>query len=109
MATATKTSLENISSRYFYYFASIPIRSTCTMWSNYPETEQVGTGFKSETENEKLTVVCSRSLQNLDFVISRCCLAEHGEEMYQNFKRTCSAFVFLIISYCFVTLSLPSP
>ena len=66
-ATATKTSLENISSRYFYYFAIIPIRSTCTMWPNYPVTEQVGTGLKFETENEKLTVVCSRSLQNLEF------------------------------------------
>ena len=30
-ATLTKTSLENTSSCYFYYFALIPIRSTSTM------------------------------------------------------------------------------
>ena len=45
-ATPTKTSLENISSRYLYYFAMIPIRSACTMWPNYPVTEQVGKAFK---------------------------------------------------------------
>ena len=32
-ATATRTSVENVTSRYFYYFAIIPIRSTCTMWA----------------------------------------------------------------------------
>ena len=30
-ATATKTSVEKVTSRYFYHFAIIPIRSTCTM------------------------------------------------------------------------------
>ena len=43
-ATLTKSSLENISSRYLYYFAIIPIRSICKMC---PVTEQVGTAFKS--------------------------------------------------------------
>ena len=43
---ATKTSLENITSRYFNYSAIIPIRSTCTIWAKYPGTELIGTAFK---------------------------------------------------------------
>ena len=31
---------------YLCYFAIIPIRSTFTMWPNYPVIEQVGTAFK---------------------------------------------------------------
>ena len=60
--TPTKTSLENISWRYLYYFAIIPIRSTCTMWPNYPVTEPVGTAF-----TEVDTVAYSRVSQNLEF------------------------------------------
>ena len=38
------------------------------MWTNYPITELVGTAFKLvETENDKSTVMCSRSPQNLEF------------------------------------------
>ena len=63
-ATPTKTSLENISSRHLHYFAIIPIRSLCAMWPNYPEKEQVrtgpGKGLQVETENERLTVMCSQ-------------------------------------------------
>ena len=46
MATPTKTSLENITSRCLHFFAIIPIRSSCTMCANYPATEQVGTALK---------------------------------------------------------------
>ena len=47
---------------------------------------------------------CAHVLQktSTDLVISRCRLAEYGEEMYQNLKRTCRAFVYLIKSDCFV-------
>ena len=107
-ATATKTSLENISSRYLYYFTIIPIRSTCTMWPNYPVTEQVGTKFRLRQRMENLPSCVHVLHKTLNLVISRCCLAEHGEEMHQSLKGTCRAFVFLIKSYCFVTLSLPS-
>ena len=44
--TRTKTSLESISSRYLRYFAIIQIRSTCTMWVNYPGTKLVEMAFK---------------------------------------------------------------
>ena len=44
---ATKTSLENLSSRlYLFDFVIIPIRYTCNMWPNYPVTEEEGTAFK---------------------------------------------------------------
>ena len=45
-ATAMKTLLENVTLRNFYYFAIIPIRSTCTMRAKYPGTEFMGTAFK---------------------------------------------------------------
>ena len=37
---------ENISSRYVYYFAIIPIRLTCRMWAKPPGTKLIGTTFK---------------------------------------------------------------
>ena len=83
--TPTKTSLENISSRYLNNFLIISIRSTCSMWTNYPVTEQVEMTFNLRQRMKKFTVMCSRSLRNLNLVISRCCLAEYGESMYQNF------------------------
>ena len=52
-------------------------------------------GVQVKKENEKFTVVRSRSPQlTLNVVISRCCFAEDGKEMYQNVKRTCRAIVF---------------
>ena len=71
-------------SRYLYYFAIIPIRSTCTMWPNYPVTEQVETAFKLR-ERLKNVPSCGHVLhKTLNLVISRCGLAAHGGEMYQN-------------------------
>ena len=49
-ATATKPSLENVTSRNLYYFAIIPIRSTCTMWAKYPGNKFMGTAFKYSSE-----------------------------------------------------------
>ena len=83
-ATPTKMSLENISSRYLYYFAIIPIRSTCTMWPNYPVTEQVETAFKLRQRLKNLPSCAHVFHKTLNLVISRCCLAENGEGMCQN-------------------------
>ena len=60
MATATKTSSENISSFHLCYLAIISTRSTFTKMANYPGTKLVG-----EQENEKFSAVRSRSSQNL--------------------------------------------
>ena len=74
----------SLSSRYLYYFAIIPIRSTCTMWPNYSVSEQLETAFKLRQRMENLPS-CTHVLHKiLNLVISSCCLAEHGEEMYQN-------------------------
>ena len=60
-ATATKTSLENITSRYFYYFVTIPVRLSCDSPS------------------------CANVPHNiLNLVISRCCFADDSKEMKQN-------------------------
>ena len=73
-ATPTKTSLPNIISRYLYCFAIIPIRPTCTMWPNYPATEQVRTAVKLR-QRMKNTPSCAHVLhKTLNLVISRCCL-----------------------------------
>ena len=93
-ATATKTSLENVTSRNFYYFAIIPIRSPCTMWAKYPGTNFMGTAFKWG-KKMKNSPSCAHVLQKtLNLVISRCCFADDGKEMYKNIKRTCRAIVF---------------
>ena len=89
-----KTSLENMSSRYSYFFAIIPIRPICTMWPNYPVTEQVGMAFKFKQRMKNLPWCAHVLHKTLNLVISRCRLAECGEEMYKNLKRTCMAFVF---------------
>ena len=86
MATPTKTSLENISSRCLHFFAVIPIPSSCTMCSNYPLTERVVTALKL-TERMKNLLSCAHVIHNtLNMVILRCCLVEYGEEMNQNLK-----------------------
>ena len=75
------TSLEKLNLRYLYYFAIIPIRSTCTMWPNYSVTEQVETAFKLR---QRLTNLPSRAHvlhKALNLVISRWGLAEHGGKM----------------------------
>ena len=102
-------SLENTSSCYLYYFEVIPIRSTFTMWPNYPVTEQVGTEFKLTQRMENVPSCAHVLHKTLNMAISRCYLDKYGEEMYQDLLRACRAFVFLIKSYCFVLFSSPSP
>ena len=66
-----------ISSRYSWYFVIIPIRSTCTMWPNYPVTEQVETAFKLRQRLRNLPSCVHVLHKALTLVISRCGLAEH--------------------------------
>ena len=85
--TATKTSLKNISTSYLYYFATredqgvhldpllfaiIPIRPICTMWQNYPVTEQVGTAFNFKQRRKNLPSCAHVLHKTLNLVISRC-------------------------------------
>ena len=41
-----ETPLENVTLRNFYYFAIIPIRSTCTPWAEYVGSTFMETEFK---------------------------------------------------------------
>ena len=67
-ATPTKTSLENITPRYFNYVANIPARSNCTMTvAEQPRNKISRNGVQIKKENENITVLCSSSLQNLEF------------------------------------------
>ena len=48
------------------------------------------------TKYEKLSVVVHVLHTTQNLVISRCCFAEDGKEMYQGLKCTCTAIVLLI-------------
>ena len=49
-----------------------------------------------QTKIPKISYCGSRSPKYKNLVISRCCFAEDGIEMYQDSKRTCTAIVLLI-------------
>jgi len=52
--------------------------------------------FNSTRKYEKLAAFV-RVLQNTqNLVISRCCFAEDGKEMYKDLQRTCTAIVLFI-------------
>ena len=58
---------------------------------------EFATNALSSTEkNEKLAVVVHVFQTTLNLVISRCCFADDGKEMYQELYRTCTAIVVLI-------------
>ena len=75
-ATPTKTSLENITSRYLHYIVIIPIRSNCTMWPIYRTigTELVGTTFKLRQRIENSPSFAHILHKTLNLVISPSCL-----------------------------------
>ena len=62
-ATPAKMSFENVSSRYLYHFAIIPIRSTYV--AELSSNRTGGNGVQVETENKKCTVMYSRSPEDL--------------------------------------------
>ena len=101
MATATKTSPENISISFVLlrnYFNSL------NFYKNGTKLEGVAYKLRKKMKN---TPSCCHVLQKtLNVVISRC-FAKDGKEMYQNVKRTCRAIVFAHLTYCFAALSLP--
>ena len=93
-ATATKTSPENISLFHLCYFAIISTRSTFTIIADYPGTKLVGVAYKLRKKMKNSPSCVHVVHKTLTVVISRCCFAEDGKEMYQNVKRTCRAIVF---------------
>ena len=76
--------------------------STSAMWPNYPITELVGMVFKLAQKNENYLLSCAHALhKTLNLGISCCCLAEDGDEMYQNLSCTCTA-LFSSLSHLFI-------
>ena len=87
-----KTSLEHITLFRLCYFAIVLAISTFTKTTNYTGNKLVGVAFKLR-KRMKNSPSCVHVLhKTLNSVISRCCFAEDGREMYQNY--TCKAIVF---------------
>ena len=62
-----------------------------------------GNGLQVSTENENL-MSCAHALhKTLNLGISRCCLAEDGDEMYQNLQCTYTA-LFSSLSLFFIAV-----
>ena len=91
---AMKMSPENITLFHLWYLAIISTRSTFTKRASYPGTKLVGVAYKlgKKMKNSSLSVDVLH--KTLKLVISRCCFADDGKEMYQNVKRMCGAIVF---------------
>ena len=54
------------------------------------------TAFNSKGRQEILAIAVHVLQNTYDFVISRCCFAEDGKEMYKDSKGTCRTIVLLI-------------
>ena len=104
MATPTKTSLENISSRCLHFFAVIPIPSSCTMCSNYPVTERVGTALNLTERMKNVLPMRSRYPQHLEYGHFTLLFGRVRRRNEPKFKGRAGPLFFLIKSYCFATL-----
>ena len=62
--------------------------------ANYPGTKLVGVAYKVRKKMKNSPLSVDVLHKTLNVVISRCCFAEDGKEVYQNVKRTCRAIVF---------------
>ena len=61
---------------------------------NYPGTKLVGVAYKLRKKRKNSASSVDVLHKTLNLVISRCCFAEDGKEMYQNVKCTWRAIVF---------------
>ena len=61
--------------------------------ANYPGTKLVGVAHKLRKKIKNSPSYVHVLHKTLNVVISRCCFAEDGKEMYQNVERTCRAIV----------------
>ena len=89
MATATKTSPENISLFHLCYFAIISTLSTFRKMAHYTGTKLVGVAYKLRKKMKNSLSYVYVLHKTLNVLISRCCFAEDGKEMYENVNRAC--------------------
>ena len=73
--------------------------SVCLMVSKLFLSEYLVAGFSSDRKDEKFAVSAHVLVNTPNVVISRCCFAEDGYEMYQFLLCTCRAIVLLIKSF----------
>ena len=82
---------------YFTYEPRDTLRSfTLFITDKHVAKLNLGHRNKFEMEFKKISRGSSRSSDNAELVISRCCFAEDGKEMYKELLRTCTAIVLLI-------------
>ena len=63
--------------------------------ANYPGTKLVGVAYKLRKEMKNSPSSVDVLHKTLNVVISRCCFAEDGKEIYQNVKCTCGVIVLV--------------
>ena len=95
---------------YLYFICAtsrlFSTRSAFTKMANYPGTKLVGVAYKLRKKMINSPSCVHVLHRTLNVVISCCCFAEDGKEMYQNVKRKCRAIVFAHLTYCFAALPL---
>ena len=64
-------------------FAFIEIYSVCLLVLKHASAEYATNASTSKEKYEKLAIVVHVLQTTQNFVISRCCFAEDGKEMYQ--------------------------
>ena len=69
--------------------------------ANYPGTKLDDVAYKLRMKMKNSPSCVHVLHKTLDVVISRCCFAEAGKEVYQNVKRTCRAIVFCSLNLLF--------
>ena len=73
----------------------------CLMVSKLCLSEDVEAGFSSDRKHEKFVDGARVLVNTQNVVISSCCFAEDGYEMYQVLLCTCRAIVLLIKAFVF--------
>ena len=63
---------------------------------NYPETKLVGVAYKFRKKTKDSPSCVHVLHKTLNVVVSRCCFAEDGKEMYQNVNARAERLFFVI-------------
>ena len=93
-ATARKTLLENIHLHNCDYFAISPSCSHLTMLARNPTTGLVCAPLHQIPRTKDLRLYAQVVIKTLNVVISRCCFAEYGTDLFISACRTCSTLIF---------------
>ena len=82
---------------YFNYESCDNLKSFCLFLTVKTITKlNLAHSDKFKIELKKLAVMVHVLRRALNLVISRCCFAEDGKEMFQDLQRTCKAIVLFI-------------